>query len=572
MATHYVSGGGDALQNALLASASTSAVNQNHVFNIDDGVYSAITFGSWLSGWKNSSFVLSSLHGPEHCIIDGGTKWENDVFNSTLISAGSYCLFTDSNAQPGSFSLNCCGITFRNAYGSNGCITFQNGNKKTLSNCIVENVYLTTNGAIINATGGCNSYNISCRNINGTRYAVGILGAMHNSLIENCVSRGSTLFNQVTMNRCIVRSCSAETFMEYAANMQECLVYDISCTRFLRTMRFTNLAGNTLNINLLANHTLNNFNGNGTRIIANNIFASTTNYNFTIASNINGQVMSVFNNYAAAFTGLCCNDCVTGTNPGFVDPSEEDYHLAAGSPCISAGSWARKAYSTDLDGKYWKNPPSIGCYQYYREVGGVLPHDVDPFGKTIWRPPYTSKVEYIKVTTGSYVDTLIPFTSQTEFGGKIGFCTFGGWTYMVGTPTGSGGCHYFCNSNVCWSINGINATLESQNVLSGASMWLECRIYNGQQRAFVNGQMRNPRLDPFTTNGQTIKLGIWQGNGSSARIYGGYVKQSGTYKRNLIPVRIGNRTNGTAALYDKVSGKCLMFTSSGTTTLGPDIM
>jgi hypothetical protein len=53
-------------------------------------------------------------------------------------------------------------------------------------------------------------------------------------------------------------------------------------------------------------------------------------------------------------TGLIASD------PQIVDA----LHLTSGSPCIGAGS---SAYSsgTDIDGEPWKNPPSMGCKEFY---------------------------------------------------------------------------------------------------------------------------------------------------------------------------------------------------------------
>ncbi len=61
-----------------------------------------------------------------------------------------------------------------------------------------------------------------------------------------------------------------------------------------------------------------------------------------------------------------------GTNNITDEPMlADDAHLAAGSPCIGAGS-ADFASGVDIDGEAWGDPPSIGCDEYYAGASGPL--------------------------------------------------------------------------------------------------------------------------------------------------------------------------------------------------------
>ncbi len=102
--------------------------------------------------------------------------------------------------------------------------------------------------------------------------------------------------------------------------------------------------------------------------------------NCTLIGNSSGAAYAALNNciiyYNTSFntTGSGLSYCCTFPDPGGTgnftnEPHLADFaHLSASSPCVGAGS-AGFAAGTDIDGEPWRNPPAIGCDDYY--AGGI---------------------------------------------------------------------------------------------------------------------------------------------------------------------------------------------------------
>lgn len=82
------------------------------------------------------------------------------------------------------------------------------------------------------------------------------------------------------------------------------------------------------------------------------------------------------------FYNCCSNTSDLGDSNIYADPMlTPDYHLRKGSPCIGAGSAEYLQSAYDLDGKEWKTPPSIGCYEFYDLTKKCyLPSSLHPLG------------------------------------------------------------------------------------------------------------------------------------------------------------------------------------------------
>jgi len=96
----------------------------------------------------------------------------------------------------------------------------------------------------------------------------------------------------------------------------------------------------------------------GTVNITNTLVASYT----TSIQRAGGTVNSDYNLfYNAPTTVTIGSHSLTGTNPLFVNPAGDDYHLLSNSPAVGAG--LNVGVATDLDGQPRRDPPTIGAYE-----------------------------------------------------------------------------------------------------------------------------------------------------------------------------------------------------------------
>ena len=77
---------------------------------------------------------------------------------------------------------------------------------------------------------------------------------------------------------------------------------------------------------------------------------------------------------------------------GFVDSENHDYRLKSDSALISAGTmrsdftvrYGSKYFPSsnqlDIDGRRFKNPPSVGPWQFYKSIEGEIPNYINPVG------------------------------------------------------------------------------------------------------------------------------------------------------------------------------------------------
>ena len=120
-------------------------------------------------------------------------------------------------------------------------------------------------------------------------------------------------------------------------------------------------------------------------------------------------------NYSTSTLNYSCTTPLpdSGTNNITADPQLTDpAHISANSPCIGAGS---TNYSTgvDIDGEAWRNPPSIGCDEYYS-------------GPTTGALSVALQADYTNVASGFVVN----FSGQISGRARLNTLDFGDGTVV----------------------------------------------------------------------------------------------------------------------------------------------
>ena len=586
--TTVVSGGGPALANAL----SSIAINHRNVYLVEDGIYDPLLFSdSVLSsgslGW-NTQIVISSFNGPENCIIDGGTVWENDVFGSNIITPGKSCISVDSTITPTAFNLSCYGFTIRNGYTNvagaakgAGVATLGHAGK-ALVNCLVERHYADLSSVATSTPAiRMQCHDCTIRDIIGTRSAVADGVEFRRCLIER-ISHLSSSYNSIAESshffRCIIRNLANDCnpVFRYLQRFHSNLIYNYNGggNSGLNTCR-NNIIGNTF---VLSNNTaaVLNWNTNASMLVANNIFVG----NWNIAARLSGPEVTVANNYARAFSGDAAHliSNVVGVDPVFVDRDNENFHLFRSSDCIAAGNTdflSALVYQCDLDGKPWKEPPSIGCYQYQPKV--EMPHRLNPLGIYI-KPSrkYDAEIEYLENTGLELIDTQTGVDSNTTYDLS---CTI--------LQTAGKGIIYTYPQN---ETSELRVFYGRENATSGEEKTLyydrgSARIYKG---SYTNRELelhlgnyfledKGVRLATGTAQTYTttssyslyvFNIGLNVGKYDLFRLKALKIYNGAETIRDFIPVRCGR----TGYLYDRISEK--LFGNSinnGSFILGPDV-
>ena len=414
MPTFHISGGGDALQNALLS----TTYNQINLFLIEDGIYNPLTFSSntiTANGGAigfNTKFILSSVNGAENCIIDGGTIWENDEFGGTMLSAGTRCMFADSTLTPESFNLSCCGITFRNGYTFNekgACYQFRSGGNKNFYDCIVERCFgevsASANSPAIMvgaANNNFNCYRCKIRNNIGNRSCIAGGGYFYNCEISHIKTQyAQSILEGAVIYNCIIHDIDNKTgpLTRYSNNVRNSLFYNIPAQHIFTSCRGS-IYGSTFALSGTYTNTLVSWNTNAKQIIANNVFSTGV-----LTSRLSGPEVIVMNNYARSFSGDAdrLSGNIAGYDPLFADPANLNFRLSKYSPCISAGSseWLSGYYSQyDLDKRRFKDPPSMGAYQFALRNADI-PNRIFSMGRCKEKMSelgYDAQVEYLQST------------------------------------------------------------------------------------------------------------------------------------------------------------------------------
>lgn len=327
--------------------------------------------------------TIIGMNGKENCIIDGGHTYDE----ATDTHTGTYCVrstntaamstinfFTiqnGSNANDnggGCIAMNVNNCIIQKCYANNGA----GGSNCNITNSIIRNNQSKGNGggtsggtavnceiydniAKINGSGGnsgtfnnCMIYNNRCENTNNN-YG----GGIRNSTANNCIIRNNT-------------NAVGNYENTYSGTYTNCLIVGGGCTGVFTNCTFVCNKNFCvyLSSGQLKNCILYNTNPSGQSMLGHNA-TDRTNYWNTLF-------------YPAVTSNLVDAEAKQILNG--VDPLlDSTYHLRKSSPCIGAGNADYLQSATDLDGKDWKVPPSIGCYEFYGSKQ-YLPSSLHPLG------------------------------------------------------------------------------------------------------------------------------------------------------------------------------------------------
>ena len=604
MPVFHVSGGGSALQDALLS----TVYNATNIFQIEDGIYNPLVFSSntiTANGGAigyNTKFILSSVNGAENCIIDGGTIWENDEFGGTVLSGGKRCIIhSDTNLTPEAFSLSCCGITFRNGYvfnGSGAGMYFRSGINKFFYNCVIERCFCevsasNTYAANLYSSGNASFAFYECvfKNIIGNRGAISNGGLFYNCKIYGIKTQyAQSIFESAFLYKCVIHDIDNKkgNFTNYSRAVKNCLFYNIPATMLFASCR-DSIYGNTFALSGTYTGAMFSWNTSNKQIVANNVFSTGA-----LASRLSGPEVIVMNNYARSFSGDASrlSGNIAGYDPLFADPVNLNFRLSKYSPCISAGNanWLSGYYSQyDLDKRRFKNPPSMGAYQFNIR-NADMPNMAFPLGGEIERISelgYDAQVEYIESTGTQYIDSGLSTVPNTKvefaatFRAKPNEANVFGSYYdtnsrlFVSTTYSESLSRFQVNSAV-GSVNYATSYILDYDVLAKHTLSYEFNPPSSDYSviSIVDGTTKTNTSGRFSTGNSAKQLIFARTQSASSvhlpgrfRLHYMKIWHDGVLVRDFIPVRIGR----VGYLYNKITKKLFFNSGNGYFLVGPDI-
>lgn len=293
-----------------------------------------------LTGNTASSAGGGSYYGTlNNCTLTGNTATRDG--GGAYDSALNNCTLTANVATNGGGS----------AYGAlTGCIlsgnTATNGGGSyagTLNNCLL------TNNSAVRSGGGSYTGRLNNCTISGNTAAYSGGGAC-NGILSNCLISGNTAgtfgggAHFGTLNNCTISGNSAGSGGGvHSGTPNNCAIFGNTAV----TNGGGSYGGTLKNCTLTGNSADDSGGGTYASALQNCIAYYNTALN---GPNYNGGSV----NYS------CTTPVPSGTGNITNEPAlASASHLAAGSPCIGAGS--TNASGSDIDGEAWRNPPPMGC-------------------------------------------------------------------------------------------------------------------------------------------------------------------------------------------------------------------
>jgi hypothetical protein len=423
--------GGNALQ---LAVDSASVGDTIQVWGDPSLPYSGIDCGT-------KKLTITGMNGRDNCIIDGGHSYDeatdthsgsrcifcNDNYISTIENFTLCNGYSDADGA-GLYYTNSTNCLIENCSGFNGAIYRGTHNNSIVRNNVVSNRggggYYTTmnncevygNFSLKNGGGGDNTTFNNCRIYNNTTNGWGG-GGIYSKLTdceiyENTATSGGGTYNCILTN-CIIHDNSSASYgggcregtatdceiYDNIANDYGAATYQTPCVRcyihgninikedgvyicfsgsFDCCLIFNSVVGSVYSSTVVSDKRNCIYYGGGNVNIRNSVFY----FVGESGSAMQGHKADRTNYENCLFYPAVSNlvDVEAKKILNGVDPLlDATYHLQKGSPCIGAGNAEYLQSATDLDGKEWKVPPSIGCYEFYGSKK-FLPSSLHPLG------------------------------------------------------------------------------------------------------------------------------------------------------------------------------------------------
>ncbi len=333
---------------------------------------------------------VKSVNGPESTIIAGKGPLGNYAVRCVFMSAGTLSGFSLSNGH-----TKAIGYTYARSGG--GLRAMQGG---TVSNCIIIYNYASKNGGgtyfgtanncIIKGNNaeeyGGGTYSSTVKNstiINNFSYKSG--GGTCYGAIESCtISKNSSeaggggTYYSTTGNSIIDGNTSkSEGGGSFGGTINNCIISKNSAEK-----EGGGTCNSTINNSAISGNKSETYGGGSARGIINHCTISGNSAHLgggTYWSAISNSIVyynnatTYSNTYADSLNYSCTNPESEGN--GNISESPKlisTKYIANGSPCIGAGNFLNTT-GTDIDGESWKNPPSIGCDEFYQNnIGGFL--------------------------------------------------------------------------------------------------------------------------------------------------------------------------------------------------------
>ncbi|MCU7549933.1 T9SS type A sorting domain-containing protein [Chitinophagaceae bacterium LB-8] len=376
---------------------------------------------------NNSFHVVQSASVGNTAVLDGFTITGGNANGLTLpdnLGGGMYnnessptltnCSFSKNSADKGgggmynnesSPTLTNCSFLENSAFLTGGGMHNELSSSPRLINCSFSGNMVDTDGAGAGMYNSSSSPTLTNCNFSGNRAIDAIGAGMFNSssspILINCIFSeneslhwGGGMYNYNSSP--ILTNCS---FVGNNAAYDGGGMYNSSSSPVLTNCSFW---GNSVE-----------FDGGGMY----NSGSSPTLTNCILWENINGQI---FGNAVVTYSIVQGGFTGTGNldqDPLFVDATNGDLHLQAGSPAIDAGLTSANTTTVDLEGKprVVNGIIDMGAYEFQVTAAPVVITSVTANPSTLWPPNHKMKeVEVTTVTTGGSGSTSCQITTVSS--------------------------------------------------------------------------------------------------------------------------------------------------------------